>query len=72
MREAFNLFLEMMNKINSDVVKFLFHVQVQKESDVQEASKNEKVQTTDEHKDIFGEETCRKFGGMILAHAEAV
>jgi len=53
-REAYNLFVEMMNKINSDVVKFLFHVQVQEESDVEEASKREKVQTTEEHKDIFG------------------
>jgi len=55
-REAFNLFLEMMNKVNSDVVKFLFHVAVQTESDVQEASKREKVQTKEEHKDIFNEQ----------------
>ncbi|PLX70659.1 MAG: preprotein translocase subunit SecA [Denitrovibrio sp.] len=55
-REAFNLFVEMMNNINADVTKFLFHVQVQAESDVQEASKREKVQTTEEHKDIFGED----------------
>jgi preprotein translocase subunit SecA len=55
-REAFNLFLEMMNKINSDVVKFLFHVQVQAESDVAEAQKKEKVQTTEEHRDIFAEQ----------------
>lgn len=53
-REAFNLFVEMMNKINSDVTRFLFHVQVQAESDVAEASKREKVQTKEEHKDIFG------------------
>ncbi len=55
-REAYNLFLEMMNKVNSDVVKFLFHVQVQEESDVEEASRREKVQTTEEHKDIFGDD----------------
>jgi len=55
-REAYNLFLEMLNKVNSDVVKFLFHVQVQEESDVEQASKREKVQTTEEHKDIFGDD----------------
>ncbi|ADD69550.1 preprotein translocase, SecA subunit [Denitrovibrio acetiphilus DSM 12809] len=55
-REAFNLFVEMMNKINYEVVKFLFHVQVQAESDVQAAQQREKLQTTEEHKDIFAEE----------------
>jgi len=55
-REAFNLFVEMMNKINSDVIKFLFHVQVEEESDVAAAQKKEKLQTKEEHKDIFAEE----------------
>lgn len=55
-REAYNLFVEMMNKINSEVCAFLFHVQVQEESDVAEAQKRDKVETTEEHKDIFAEE----------------
>jgi preprotein translocase subunit SecA len=55
-REAYNLFVEMMNKVNSDVVKFLFHVQVQEKSDVEEAQKREKVQTKEEHRDIFQED----------------
>jgi preprotein translocase subunit SecA len=55
-RESYNLFVEMMNKINSDVVKFLFHLRVETESDVQEASKKEKIQTKEEHRDIFGGE----------------
>jgi len=59
-REAFNLFLEMMNKVNSEVVRFLFHVQVQEESDVEAASRKEKVQTKEEHRSIFEEEKADK------------
>lgn len=56
-REAYNLFLDMMNRINTDVLKFLFRVQVQGESDVEAASASrEKVQTTEERRDVFGGE----------------
>jgi preprotein translocase subunit SecA len=55
-REAYNLFLEMMNKINTEVATFLFHVEVETEASVEQASKKEKVQTTEERRDIFQEE----------------
>ena len=60
-REAFTLFIEMMNKINSEAVQFIFHVQVQTESDVEQAaSKRERVKTTEERRNIFEEEKQEK------------
>ncbi|WP_303849735.1 preprotein translocase subunit SecA [Seleniivibrio woodruffii] len=55
-REAYNLFITMMNKVNSEVIRVLFHVEMNKQSDIEEAEqKQERVQTKEEQRDIFAE-----------------
>ncbi len=55
-REAYNLFITMMNKVNSEVIRVLFHVEMNKQSDIEEAEQNqERVQTKEEQRDIFAE-----------------
>jgi len=59
-REAYNLFLDMMNKVNTEVITFLFHVQVDTEESMEEASKREQIETKEEHKDIFQDEKSQQ------------
>jgi preprotein translocase subunit SecA len=55
-REAYNLFISMMNKINSEVIRVLFHVEMNQKSDIEEAEQSqERVQTREEQRDIFAE-----------------
>ncbi len=56
-REAYNLFVSMMNRINAEVVRFLFHVELDNRNDIEEAEKQqERVQTKEEQRDIFAEQ----------------
>jgi len=56
-REAYNLFVGMMNKVNNEVVRVLLHVELNRQSDIQEAEqKQERVQTREEQRDIFAEQ----------------
>lgn len=56
-REAYNMFVTMMNSINGELIRLLFHVELNNQADIEEAEKKqERVKTTEEQRDIFAED----------------
>jgi len=54
-KESYVLFVNMLNKINTDTVKFLFNVKIQVESDEELELKSQNTELKEERRDIFNE-----------------
>ncbi|UOD35847.1 preprotein translocase subunit SecA [Deferribacteraceae bacterium V6Fe1] len=54
-KESYVLFVNMLNKINTDTVKFLFNVKFQVESDEELELKRQNTELKEERRDIFNE-----------------
>jgi len=57
-KEAYNIFAEMINRINFEISEFVFHVQIEKQAEVKMKEKQRNIK--EEKKDIFSEEKTKQ------------